>query len=334
MAASLILRTVKGTPLTNLEVDNNFSNLNTFGDVVSSNIGILSALTTTATSNIVFAVNELVTSNTGTNSRVTTVNSNIGVLTNLTTSATSNIVSAVNEIKAAAAVTSANVRQFATGTSADLAAVISDETGTGNLVLSTSPVLTTPNIGTPSYAVLTSATGLPVSTGIAGLGSGVATFLATPTSTNLASAVTDESGTGNLVFSASPTFTGTLTAAAVTSTTTLTTKKIVETVNAIGNTGTAATIDLSTGTVFTATLTGSATLTITNAGAVSSFVLVLTNDGTAGRTVSFAYSGGSFKAAGGSVSRTTTANAVDVWFFFTPNSGTTWYYSIPMANLS
>lgn len=35
-------------------------------------------------------------------------------------------------------------------------------TGTGNMVLSTSPVLTTPNLGTPSAAVLTNATGLPV----------------------------------------------------------------------------------------------------------------------------------------------------------------------------
>jgi hypothetical protein len=59
MAATLVLRTVKGTPLTNLEVDNNFSNLNTFGDVVSSNIGILSALTTSGKSNIVAAINEV-----------------------------------------------------------------------------------------------------------------------------------------------------------------------------------------------------------------------------------------------------------------------------------
>ena len=59
MAATLVLRTVKGTPLTNLEVDNNFSNLNTFGDVVSSNIGVLSALTTTSNGNIVVAVNEI-----------------------------------------------------------------------------------------------------------------------------------------------------------------------------------------------------------------------------------------------------------------------------------
>jgi len=112
----------------------------------------------------------------------------------------------------------------------------------------------------------------------------------------------------------------------------LTTKKIVETVVAIGNTGTAATIDLSNGTLFTATLNGNATLTISNPGAVSSFTLVLTNDASAGRTVAF--SGGTIKYPGGTVTRTTTANAVDVWFFFTPNSGTTWYASIPMANLS
>jgi hypothetical protein len=64
MAATLVLRTVKGTPLTNYEVDNNFSNLNTFGDVVSSNIGVLTNLTTTAKGNIVVAVNELA-ANTG-----------------------------------------------------------------------------------------------------------------------------------------------------------------------------------------------------------------------------------------------------------------------------
>jgi hypothetical protein len=47
---------------------------------------------------------------------------------------------------------------------------------------------------------------LPISTGVTGLGSGVATFLATPSSANLAAAVTDETGTGSLVFSNSPTF--------------------------------------------------------------------------------------------------------------------------------
>lgn len=55
-------------------------------------------------------------------------------------------------------------------------------------------------LGTPSSGTLTNATGLPISTGVAGLGSGVATFLATPTSANLAAAVTDELGDGRLLF--------------------------------------------------------------------------------------------------------------------------------------
>jgi hypothetical protein len=64
--------------------------------------------------------------------------------------------------------------------------------------------------GTPSSITLTNATGLPVSTGISGLGAGVATFLATPSSANLRSAVTDETGTGSLVFATSPVFSTTI----------------------------------------------------------------------------------------------------------------------------
>jgi hypothetical protein len=70
-----------------------------------------------------------------------------------------------------------------------------------------SPSFTTPALGTPASGVLTNCTGLPVSTGVSGLGTGVATFLATPSSANLASAVTDGTGTGALVFGTSPTFT-------------------------------------------------------------------------------------------------------------------------------
>ncbi len=97
--------------------------------------------------------------------------------------------------------------QFAATTSAQLLGVISDETGTGSLVFSTSPTLVTPVLGTPASGTLTSCTGLPVSTGISGLGTGVATFLATPSSANLAAAVTNETGSGLLVFATSPTLT-------------------------------------------------------------------------------------------------------------------------------
>jgi hypothetical protein len=82
---------------------------------------------------------------------------------------------------------------------------VTSSTGSGSVVLSTSPTLATPNLGTPSAATLTNATGLPISTGVSGLGSNVATFLATPSSANLATAVTGETGSGALVFGTSPT---------------------------------------------------------------------------------------------------------------------------------
>lgn len=44
-------------------------------------------------------------------------------------------------------------------------------------LVSNSPTLVTPNLGTPSAGTLTNATGLPISTGVSGLGTGVATAL-------------------------------------------------------------------------------------------------------------------------------------------------------------
>lgn len=103
------------------------------------------------------------------------------------------------------ALTTDPLSQFAPTTSDELAGVISNETGTGALVFGTSPTLVTPALGTPASGTLTNATGLPVSTGIAGLAANVATFLATPSSANLAAAVTDETGTGAAVFANTPT---------------------------------------------------------------------------------------------------------------------------------
>ncbi len=101
--------------------------------------------------------------------------------------------------------TSDNLSALSATTSAQLAALLSDETGSGAAVFATSPTFVTPALGTPASGVLTNATGLPISSGVSGLGSGVATFLATPSSANLATALTDETGSGAAVFATSPT---------------------------------------------------------------------------------------------------------------------------------
>jgi hypothetical protein len=130
-------------------------------------------------------------------------NFSAGTITaNLTGTATST----TNIPNLTGAITSVNTTtSLGSFTSANLAAALTDETGSGANVFATSPTLVTPILGTPTSGTLTNCTGLPVSTGISGLGANVATFLATPSSSNLASAVTDETGTGSLVFATSPT---------------------------------------------------------------------------------------------------------------------------------
>ena len=85
-----------------------------------------------------------------------------------------------------------------------------DSTGTGQFVGDTSPTiasanLTTPSLGVPASGTLTNCTGLPISSGVDGLGANVSTWLGTPSSANLLSAMTDETGTGALVFGTAPT---------------------------------------------------------------------------------------------------------------------------------
>ena len=107
-----------------------------------------------------------------------------------------------------------------------------------------------------------------------------------------------------------------------------------ETVNVVGNTGTAATINLANGNFVTATLTGNCTFTFTtglSSGAIS-FTLVLTNDGTAGRSIVWP---AAVKWPNGTTPvRTSDANKTDVYTFFTYDNGTTWWGNLSLYNYS
>lgn len=89
--------------------------------------------------------------------------------------------------------------------------------------------------------------------------------------------------------------------------------------------GAALDLDASTATVFEITLTGSPTFTFSGAvaaGSVSAFTLVLVQDATGSRTVTWP---ASVTWAGGTApTLSTAAAAVDVLTFFTTDGGTTW----------
>ena len=168
-------------------------------------------------------------------------------------------------------------------------------------------------LGTPSSGTLSSCSGLPISTGVSGLGTGVATFLATPSAANLASAVTEETGSGSLVFATSPTVNNP------------TITNYVESVVAIGTVTTSNTLSLTNGTVQTATLTASTacTFTMPTATAGKSFILLLKQAATTGNgTATFT----GVKFSGGTAPTiTATAGKMDILTFTA--DGTNWYGS-------
>lgn len=113
-----------------------------------------------------------------------------------------------------------NLGFFAATTSAQLAGVISDETGTGPLVFSNNATFVAPALGTPASGVATNLTGIA-----AGLTAGNVTTNANLTgpitSSGNATSIAAQTGTGTtFVTQASPTITGTLTASTVTEGTT------------------------------------------------------------------------------------------------------------------
>jgi hypothetical protein len=120
------------------------------------------------------------------------------------------------------ATTTGTLAQFASTTSAQLAGVLSDETGSGAAVFGTNPAISGATITGSSYAGSVAATTLSASSTVSG--TGFSTYLASPpaiggtapaagTFTNLSSSGT-VSGTGFSAYLASPPAIGTTTAAA------------------------------------------------------------------------------------------------------------------------
>lgn len=145
-------------------------------------------------------------------------------------------------------------------TSAELRAILTDETGTGALVFANSPTLITPALGTPSALVLTNATGLPIGSGLTGAGTGVITALqvaigsagavvvnggalGTPSSgngSNLTALNADNIASGTLGAARLPAFTGDITTSAGSASTTLANSGV--TAGTYGNTTTSVAI--------------------------------------------------------------------------------------------
>ncbi len=206
---------------------------------------------------------------------------------------------------------------------------VTASTGSGNLVLNTSPTLVTPNLGTPTSVTLTNGTGLPISTGVSGLGTDVATYLATPSSANLATAMTDETGTGALVFANTPTLvtpvigsatgtslslSGNLSAAAGTFSSTLNAgASTLASAAVTGNATVGGTLGVTGATTLSSTLTaGTSTLTslsVTNSGTVGG-TLGVTGATTLGNTLSV--SGATTLAAVTATGAATFSNTVKI----------------------
>jgi hypothetical protein len=181
--------------------------------------------------------------------------------------------------------------------------------GSGTVVaLATSPTLVTPILGTPQSGTLTSCTGLPISTGVSGLGTNVATFLGSASSANLLAALTDKTGSGLAVFNTNPAITNP------------TVTNYVEAFYTITYASTF-TLSLANGTMQTVTLAGSPTITMPTAAAGKSFTLILYT-GSGSYTVSWstvAWAGGTTPTV------TTTASKKDIFNFY--SDGTLWYGS-------
>ena len=202
--ATIQLRNVKGSPLTNTELDTNFSNMNdelitkldtssyTAADVLTK-IKTVDGVGSGLDADLLDGLNSATAATASTIvARDASSNFSAGTITatltgNVTGSLTGNVTGNITGTAPAGTLTGATLSSGVTASSltsvgtitsgvwsgtaiavANGGTGVTSSTGSGNNVLSTSPTLTTPLLGTPTSGVLTSCTGLPLSSGVQG----------------------------------------------------------------------------------------------------------------------------------------------------------------------
>lgn len=171
---------------------------------------------------------------------------------------------------------------------------------------------------------------------ITGFGSGVATWLATPSSANLAAAVTGETGSGALVFGTGPTLTSAALAGTFDGTVGATTPStgVFTAANtpevAVTFSATAMVINCALSNVFSVTMTANVTtaMTFSNLKNGQTINLFITQDGTGSRTMTWP-SSTTFKWRSGSVGvLSTSPNAVDLLVMTYRSATSSWYVDL------